>query len=142
VRRGPARLALGVLASLSAPLLVAAPGHADERDIGSGSVRITVQIDPIECATGCGGGSAPGAGGLPATGLASIEPLLWIAMALLMAGAVFALRARSARHSRLIAAAGSPSPYAVVSGERAHAVEDPSPDAQATRRRIERGDGA
>lgn len=138
--RGIGRLASGVLAALSASVLLALPAHADQRDVGSDTVSITVQIDPIECVTGCGP-VVPGTD-LPATGLASLEPLLWIAIALLVAGAVFALRSRVTRHNRALSAPAASTPYAVLSGERIPAVGYPSQEESTTRRTTQRGDRA
>ncbi|KJL43651.1 hypothetical protein [Microbacterium trichothecenolyticum] len=134
-------LASGVLAVISASVLLATPASADEVGIEGGTVSVTVQIDPLECVTGCGGGSLPGTD-LPATGMVGIEPLLWIAIALLVAGAVFALKARTARQGRALAPSASSTAYAVDSGERAPMGEDPSADEPSVRRRSERGDRA
>lgn len=141
MRRRYGHLAFGVLAAISASALLAMPANADEVDVDSGTVSVTVQIDPLECVTGCSGGSLPGTD-LPATGMAGIEPFLWIAIALLVAGAVFALRARTARHGRAVALTASSTAYAVDSGEHAPMGEGPSADEPAGHRRSERGDPA
>lgn len=136
---------LGAVALVAASLLLPLAAHADERDVDGGSVTITVQIDPLECTTGCGGGS------LPATGLVSPEPLAWIALALLVAGAVFALRARMTRRARAALQATGASAYAMddgdgipvaQSGGAAASLLSPSLRDDTGRREIERGDGA
>lgn len=138
---------LGALGMISAFAFLPLPAHAGERNVDERSVTISVRIDPLECVTGCGG-SPPG-GHLPTTGLASIEPLLWIALALLVVGAVFAIRARRARRRRLVSRRGSRTPYAVLSDARAPVAEGfgsfaPSPSRRgaAGRHETERGDGA
>lgn len=135
-------LAAAVLASLPASVLLSLPAHAEERDLGGGTVSVTVEIDSLECTAACGGGGASPGAELPATGLAPIEPLLWIAMAMVVAGALFALRAQAARHSRVRSRSAAPTAYAVVSGDCAPAAEEPSAGDRVLRREIERGDRA
>lgn len=134
---------LGVTALISASVLLPLPAHADERDVDNGSVTIRVQIDPLECVTGCGGGS------LPTTGLPSPEPLVWMALALFVAGAALAVRVRTARRNRAASVAAHSNAYAGVSGARSTLAGSggtstlpPSPGAEFQRPETERGDGA
>lgn len=134
---------LGVIALISASVLFPRPAHADEHDIDGDTVTIRVQIDPLDCVTGCDGGS------LPATGFPSPEPLVWTALALLVAGAVLAVSAYAARRNRAAPVAAYSSAYAGVSGARSTpagsggtSTHPPSPGAESQRRETERGDGA
>jgi hypothetical protein len=132
---------LGVIALISASVLLPLPAHADERDVDGGTVTVRVQIDPLDCVTGCDGGS------LPTTGMPSPEPLVWMALALLAVGAVFALSARAARRGRVTPAGADANAYSGVSGARStlaggSSTFPPSPGAESQRRQSERGDGA
>jgi hypothetical protein len=126
-----------MLAGVAAVVVPMLPAAADDADIGSGSVGITVLIEPLECAADCGGGPFPGID-LPATGLASPDSLLWIASALLAAGVVLALWARTTRHLRL-AHTSPATAYAGLSGESDPTWEQPSAQEPAARRGTERG---
>lgn len=77
----------------------AVPAHAADIDADPGSIGVSVQITPIECASGCGAG-VDGIGSLAASGLASMEPILWAATLLLGLGAALALRATVSRHTK------------------------------------------
>ena len=143
MRRALTRAAtrLGAIALISASVLLPLPAHADERDVEGGTVSIRVQIDPLDCVTGCGGGS------LPTTGMPSPSPLVWIAMALLAAGAALALSTRAARRDRVTPVVADSNAYAGVSGARSTlaggtSTHPPSPGAESQRRETERGDGA
>ena len=146
MRRRLARAAtrLGVIALIAASVLLPLPAHADERDVDNGSVTIRVQIDPLDCVAGCDGGSLPTTGGLP-----SPEPVVWMALALLVAGAALALGARTARRNRAAPVAAHSNAYAGVSGARSTLAGSggtstlpPSPGAEFQRPETERGDGA
>ena len=143
MRRALTRAAtrLGAIALISASVLLPLPAHADERDVEGGTVSIRVQIDPLDCVTGCGGGS------LPTTGMPSPSPLVWIAMALLAAGAALALSTRAARRDRVTPVVADSNAYAGVSGARSTlaggpSTLPPSPGAGSQRHQSERGDGA
>lgn len=128
----------GTLAGLVTAAVLGLPAHADDGDVGSGTVSVTVEIQPLECVTACGGG-APPVTGLPATGLAPVEPLLWLAMALLAIGTALALRAWTARQMRLVRTPSPANAYAGLSGESDPTWAQPSAQEPAARRRIERG---
>ncbi|MDR6200684.1 hypothetical protein QE374_002593 [Microbacterium sp. SORGH_AS428] len=76
-----------------------APAYAADVDADPGSVGVSVQITPIECASGCGAG-VEGVGSLAASGLASMEPVLWAATLLLGLGTALALRTIVVRRSK------------------------------------------
>ncbi|MDY0827638.1 hypothetical protein SK224_00715 [Microbacterium sp. BG28] len=79
--------------------IAAVPAHAADIDADPGSIGVSVQITPIECASGCGAG-VEGVGSLAASGLAPMEPVLWAATLLLALGAALALRVTVSRRAK------------------------------------------
>ena len=110
LRRATAPVA--TLTAIAASVLIPLPARAEETELQSDGVLVTVQIDPLPCTTGCGGPP------LPATGIEAPDVLVWIAAALLVAGLAFALRGRviGAREARMPSV--PPTPYAEFSGDR------------------------
>lgn len=92
-RRGRSVVAF-VAALVAVPLFLPMAAHAAPSETGDETVTVTVQIDPIVCTTDC-----PPAGPLPATGLESVEPVVWIGLALLAVGAVIVIRRRAQRRT-------------------------------------------
>lgn len=92
------------MTSLLAPLAA----RAEEQNLDSTGVRVSVRIDPLPCGADCGGG-------LPATGLDAPVALVWIALALVLLGMLALLRRRRSAGPRL-RAADTRTPYDVVSG--------------------------
>ncbi|MDQ1205980.1 hypothetical protein [Microbacterium sp. SORGH_AS_0862] len=90
---------LTTVVSALAAVAAAAPAYAADIDADPGSIGVSVQITPIECASGCGAG-ADGIGSLAASGLTPMEPVLWGATLLLGLGAALALRATVSRHAK------------------------------------------
>ncbi len=97
---------LATLVSTIAAAAVTVPAHAADIDADPGTVGVSVQITPIECASGCGPG-AEGVGSLAASGLPPTEPVLWAAALLLALGAALALRVVVSRRARTAPASDS-----------------------------------
>ncbi|WP_243231607.1 hypothetical protein [Microbacterium sp. CIAB417] len=97
---------LATLASTIAAAAVTVPAHAADIDPDPGSIGVSVQITPIECASGCGVG-AEGVGSLAASGLPPVEPVLWAAALVLALGAALVLRATVSRRARTTSASDS-----------------------------------
>jgi uncharacterized membrane protein len=90
---------LAMVVSALASAAVAVPARAADIDPDAGSIGVSVQITPIECASGCGVG-AEGVGSLAASGLPPLEPVLWAAALVLALGTVLVLRATVSRRAR------------------------------------------
>ena len=103
-------LAAGVLA-FAGLASVPAAAHAADPEIDSNGILISVVIEPLECAAGCGGE-------LPATGAAMPSLAMWLGVALLVAGAALLLRRAVLRRWSGVAFTASANPYYVVSGHR------------------------
>lgn len=97
---------LATVVSALAAATVGVPAHAAAVDPDSGSIGVSVQITPIECASGCGVGSE-GIGSLAASGVGPVEPLLWAAALVFALGAALVLRATVSRRARTTSASDS-----------------------------------
>ncbi|GAA2585308.1 hypothetical protein [Microbacterium binotii] len=93
------RAVLAMVVSALASAAVAVPARAADIDPDAGSIGVSVQITPIECASGCGVG-AEGVGSLAASGLPPLEPVLWAAALVLALGTALVLRATVSPRAR------------------------------------------